>query len=68
MWCSIDRLRWERELWEGAAYGLARQVAVDECGGLQLRTLRRLQLGEKAWSQLARHFTTLLSKTDIQQV
>ena len=54
----------ERDVWQGAAYGLAGQVAKAQ----QLRTLRRLQLGEKAWAKLARHFTTLLSEGDTQQV
>ena len=62
-----DKLRWERDLWEGAAYGLAQQVTQTE-DRQQLRTLRRLQLGEKLWAELAHHFTTFLSQTDIEQV
>ena len=34
----------------------------------QLQTLRRLQLGEKLWTQLARHFTIVLSRRDTQQL
>lgn len=59
-----DKLRWERDVWEGAAYGLAGQVSEMK----QLRTLRRLQLGEKAWAMLVRHFTILLSDKDTQQL
>ena len=70
---SSDKLREERDLWEGAAFSLAQQVlkkeeGEGEGGTLALRTLRRLQLGEKAWSQLARHFTALFHQTDIKQV
>ena len=60
----LDKLRRERDLWQGAAYGLAGQVTER----LQVRTLRRLQLGEMTWSKLARHFATLLANTDTQQV
>ena len=65
--CAIsgtDKLRWERDVWQGAAYGLAGQVSETK----QLSTLRRVQLGEKVWVTLARHFTTLLSSQDTQQV
>lgn len=54
-------------MWEGAAYGLAGQV-IDGPIDLHLKTLRRLQLGEKTWSKLARHFTSLLSQRNIEQV
>lgn len=60
-----DKLRAERDVWEGAAYGLAGQVTR---GTTQLRTLRRLQLGEKLWAQLARHFTIVLSRRDTKQL
>ena len=60
----LDKLRWERDVWQGAAYGLAGEVTEQ----LLLRTLRRLQLGEKTWVTLARHFATLLASTNIQQV
>lgn len=65
--CSpADKLRQERDVWEGAAYGLAQQVT--EQDSQQLSTLRRLQLGERMWTQLAHHFTTLLGQADIEQV
>ena len=68
MVCSVtDKVRQERCLWEGAAYSLAKEVMKEE-GTQELRTLRRLQLGEKAWAQQARHFTTLLCQADIRQV
>lgn len=35
---------------------------------MHLQTLRRLQLGEKLWAQLARHFTIVLSRRDTQQL
>lgn len=60
-----DKLRAERDVWEGAAYGLASQVTE---GATRLRTLRRLQLGEKMWAQLAHRFTILLSSRDTQQL
>ena len=68
MVCSVtDKVRQERCLWEGAAYSLAKEVMKEE-DTQELRTLRRLQLWEKAWAQQARHFTTLLCQADIRQV
>ncbi|CAI8000589.1 Axonemal dynein light chain domain-containing protein 1 [Geodia barretti] len=64
---SVDKVRQERCLWEGAAYSLAKEVMKEE-GTQELRTLRRLQLWEKAWAQQARHFTTLLCQADIRQL
>ena len=57
-------LTMERELWQQAAYDLARTVA-SEC---RLSSVQRLQLGEKAWAKLAGHFAILLSNKDTQQV
>ena len=54
----------EKELWQQTAYDLALKVA-DE---YNLYTVRRLQLIEKNWHQLAGHFVILLTQTDTQRL
>ena len=54
----------EKELWQQTAYDLALKVA-DE---FNLYTVRRLQLIEKNWHQLAGHFVILLTQTDTQKL
>jgi len=61
---QVAQLTQERELWQQASYNLAHKVAEDT----GLRTVRRLQLCEKAWVKLAGHFAITLSNRDTQQV
>jgi len=61
---NVESLTSERDLWQDAAYGLSNRV-IEE---FQLRSLQKLQLNEKNWCKLCRHFTIMLSSKDTQQV
>lgn len=61
---QVHSLTMEHGLWQQAAYNLSRRVAQE----YQLRGLQKLQLSERNWSKLARHFAILLSSKDTQQV
>ena len=61
---QVVSLTMEKELWQQASYDLARRVS-EQCS---LKTVQRLQLGEKAWCKLMGHFAVVLSNKDTQQV
>jgi len=56
----VENLIEERELWTTAAYSIAMKVAEEN----KLNSSKRLNLAEKSWYKLARHFTIFLSDKD----
>ena len=64
LFCSIDKLTEERDLWSSAAYTLSLKVTDKH----SLNTAKKLHLCEKAWAKLSRHFAIFLSDKDSIQV
>ncbi|XP_071947240.1 axonemal dynein light chain domain-containing protein 1-like isoform X2 [Antedon mediterranea] len=60
----VASLASERELWCHAAYNLS--LKVTEANSIS--TARRLNISEKSWSKLAKHFTVVLSDRDTDQL
>lgn len=57
-------LSFEKDRWQQACYNLASKVAKH----YNLKTVKRLQLCEHSWAELASHFAVTLSDRDTQEV
>ncbi|KAL5011861.1 hypothetical protein ScPMuIL_010412 [Solemya velum] len=57
---EVLNLASERDQWSSAAYKLALKIAEES----QISNAKRLQVSEKSWTELARHFTTILCDKD----
>jgi hypothetical protein len=56
----VETLTEERELWCNAAYCISLKVTDEN----RINTARRLNLAERSWSKLARHFAILVGDRD----
>ena len=61
---SIETLTDERELWIRASYSVALKITEEN----KLVTAKRLNLAEKLWSKLAKHFSLQISDRDIKDL
>lgn len=61
---TIDMLIEERDLWTKTAYG----IGVKVCEENKLNTCKRLNLTEKSWFKLAKHFSLMLSDRDTKDL
>lgn len=61
---QVQDLISERDMWQDAAYGLSKRIVQE----LNLRSLQKLQLCEKNWCKLSKHFAIMLGSKDTKQV
>ena len=61
---QVHSLTQDLELWQEAAYNLSSRVAEEYL----LYGVQKLQLSEKSWSKLARHFVIVLRSKDTRLV
>lgn len=61
---TIESLIDERDIWTKTAYNIALKVTEEN----KLMTAQRLNVSEKSWAKLARHFALLISDKDNKEL